>query len=185
METQSGRHPARDTGSELTTPSNPLWRIDQTADRTPDRKPRVKEPPHLSVLPKPFHILESTAGGRRVITPCGELDLSTAAELEERLAANIDTVLDLSELSFIDSTGIRVVISTAQRARSGAWEFTVRNPRPAVLRVIKLVGLDQHLGRESQTAPASHRVQDAKQPAPDTPERHAAPLNTTLGRAAQ
>ena len=85
-----------------------------------------------------------------MIAPCGELDLSNAAQLEERLAGNIDTVLDLSELSFIDSSGIRVVIGAAQRARAEAWEFTVRNPQPAVLRVIKLVGLEQHLGLERQ-----------------------------------
>jgi anti-anti-sigma factor len=165
METQDGRHPTRDTGPELTTPSIALARIDQTADRTPGCEPWVNEPPHHSALPEPFHILESTADGRRVIAPCGELDLSNAAQLEERLAGNIDIVLDLSELSFIDSTGIRLVIRTAQRAQSEAWEFTVRNPQRAVLRVIKLVGLDQRLGLESQKGPASHREEDAKQPA--------------------
>ena len=154
METQDGRHPAR---------------IDQAADRTPGREPWVQEPPRLSVLPEPFHVFETTAGGRRVIAPRGELDLATADQLEARLAGNIDTVLDLSELSFIDSTGIRVLVSTAQRARAEAWEFTVRNPQPAVLRVIRLVALEQRLGLESQ----------------DAAERHAAPLRTTLGRAAQ
>ena len=154
METHDGRHPAR---------------IDQAADRTPGREPWVQEPPHLSALPEPFHIFESTADGRRVIAPCGELDLATADQLQERLAGNIDTVLDLSELSFIDSTGIRVLVSTARRARAEAWEFTVRNPQPTVLRVIRLVALEQHLGLESQ----------------DAAERHAAPLRTALGRAAQ
>jgi anti-sigma B factor antagonist len=87
-----------------------------------------------------------------VITPCGELDLSNAAQLEQQFAGNIDTILDLSKLSFIDSTGIALLISTAERARSHAWEFTVRNPQPAVLRVIKLVGLERHLGFESPPA---------------------------------
>lgn len=96
----------------------------------------------------PFHILERTADGRRVIFPCGELDLSNAAQLEERLAGHSDTVLDLSELSFIDSTGIHLVVSAAQRARSEAWELTIRNPQPSVLRVIELVGLAEHLGLE-------------------------------------
>jgi anti-anti-sigma factor len=113
----------------------------------------VAESPHLSVVPEPFQIVESTADGRRVIAPRGELDLSTGAQLKERLAGSCDTVLDLSDLSFIDSTGIRVVVSTAQRARSEAWEFTVRNPQPAVLRVIELVGLAEHLSLERQTPP--------------------------------
>jgi anti-anti-sigma factor len=157
MEMQDRRQPARDTGPELATPSNPLARIDQPADRTPGREPRVQERSHLSAMPEPFHICQGTADGRRVIAPCGELDLSNAAQLEERLAGTINTVLDLSKLSFIDSTGIRVMISAFQRARSEAWELTVRNPQPAVLRVIKLVGLDQLLGLDSHNGPAAHR----------------------------
>jgi anti-sigma B factor antagonist len=185
MKTQDGRHPARDTGPQLTTTSNALARIDQTPDRTPGREPGVQGPPQLAAVPQPFDILERAADGRRVIAPCGELDLSNAAQLEERLAGKIDTVLDLSELSFIDSSGIRVMISTAQRARAEAWEFTVRNPQPAVLRVINLVGLDQYLGLERQQRPASHREDDANATRPDAAERHAPPLSSTLARAAQ
>jgi len=115
-----------------------LARIDQTAGWTADHDP----------VPEPFYVIERTADGRRTIAPCGELDLATAPRLEERLAGAIDTVLDLSELSFIDSSGIRVLISTARRARAEAWELTVQNPQPAVLRAIEIVGLDQHLGLE-------------------------------------
>ena len=42
-----------------------------------------------------------------------------------------------------------LLVSAAQRARAEAWDFIVRNPQPAVLRVIKLVGLAEHLGLES------------------------------------
>jgi anti-sigma B factor antagonist len=111
------------------------------------------ESTRFSAPPEAFHISESTADGRRVIAPCGELDLATAAELEARLAGRMATFLDLSELSFIDSTGIRVVVSTARRAQSEGWEFTVWNPQPTVLRVFKLVGLDQHLDLRSQPGP--------------------------------
>jgi anti-sigma B factor antagonist len=136
-------------------------------------------------LPEPFHVFETTADGRRVIAPRGELDLATADQLEERLAGNIDTVLDLSELSFIDSTGIRVLVSTARRARAEGWEFTVRSPQPTVLRVIRLVALEQQLRLESQEGPASQRGDGAAATRPDAAERHAAPLPTTLGRAAR
>ena len=100
-----------------------------------------------------------------MIAPCGELDLSTAAQLKERLARSCDIVLDLSDVSFIDSTGVQMIVSTGQRARLEAWEFTVRNPQPAVLRLIKLVGVAEHLGLESQTPPEEH----AKQPRPPVP----------------
>ena len=123
---------------------------------------RDPTPLHLSAVPEPFRVVESAADGRRVIAACGELDLATAAQLEERLAGNIDTVLDLSELSFIDSTGLRVLVSTANRAQAEAWEFTVRNPQPTVLRVIRLVALEQLLGLEGQQAPASQRERAAQ-----------------------
>jgi anti-sigma B factor antagonist len=143
------QHPARNTDPEHRHAPAP---IDQTADQGPGREPSGQDPPRLSALSEPFQIFESSANGRRVITPRGELDLSNAAQLEQQFAGNIDTILDLSELSFIDSTGITLLISTAQRAQSDAWEFTVRNPQPAVLRVIKLVDLDRRLGLESQPA---------------------------------
>ena len=162
METQDGRHPARNTDSER---RNALVPIDQTADRTPGRETWGQDPPGLSAAPEPLQIFEKTANGRRVITLRGELDLSNAAQLEQRFAGNTDTILDLCQLSFIDSTGITLLISTAQRAQSDAWEFTVRNPQAAVLRVLKLVGLDRHLGLESQ--PASIALgDDNEKPAP-------------------
>ena len=159
METENGRRPSRDTRS-----SKGLARTGQTAGRTPGHEPRGQEPPDFSGFPEPFHISESTADGRRVIAPSGELDLSNVAELTERLAGNSDTVLDLSELSFMDSTGIHLILSTAERARSEGWEFTVRNPHPAVLRVIEIAGLTEHLGLESQTG----LDEDAKQASPLT-----------------
>lgn len=124
-------------------------------------------------IARPFRVFESTADGLRVIALSGELDLSNAAQLEERLAGNIHTVLDLSELSFIDSSGIRVLIRTAQRAQSETWTFSVQHAQPAVLRVIKLVGIDRHLGLESQTASPSHPQEDSMQP--DAANKHAVP----------
>ncbi len=85
-----------------------------------------------------------------MIAPCGELDLSTTPQLEKRLRGNIDTILDLSKLSFIDSTGIHLLLVTMRGAEREGWEFTVRDPQPAVLRVIKLVGLDRYLGLDGQ-----------------------------------
>ena len=148
MRTRDARHPARNSGPEL---PKKLAPTDRTVDQPPGHESWGQEPSNLSPPPTAFRILESTADGRRVITPCGELDLSNAAQLAELLAGSVDTILDLSELSFIDSTTIHLVVSTAQRAHTEAWEFSVQNPRPAVLRVFELVGLDQHLGLGNPT----------------------------------
>ena len=112
METQNGRHTPGYTHPES---SNGRPRAGHGADGTPRPEPGVQQSPPLSSSPEPFHILETTANGRRVIAPCGELDLATAAELKERLAGSSDTVLDLSQLSFIDSSG-NLGISIGKRA---------------------------------------------------------------------
>lgn len=148
METQNGRHRARDTDPESSNAPGPT---DQTGDETLGGELLDQRPPSPVGSSRSFQVDERIVDGHRVIAPYGELDLSTAAQLEERLAGTRNTVLDLSELSFIDSTGIHLIVSTVRRAQSEAWDFSVRNPQPEVLRVIRLVGLAEHLGLEPQT----------------------------------
>src|SRR3954454_18307254 len=55
-------------------------------------------------------------GGRR-LTLRGELDLATAGTLEETLSkVRTPVVLDLKGLTFMDSTGVRVLLEAAERA---------------------------------------------------------------------
>jgi anti-sigma B factor antagonist len=54
------------------------------------------------------------------LTLRGELDLGTAAQLEQALAhARGDIVLDLRGLTFMDSTGVRVLLEAAERHAPG------------------------------------------------------------------
>jgi anti-anti-sigma factor len=76
----------------------------------------------------------------------GELDLATAEKLERELlrvegsdAQSI--VLDLSALTFIDSTGVRLIIQAAARSRADSQRLALlRGPR-AVQRVFELTGM--------------------------------------------
>ncbi len=80
----------------------------------------------------------------------GELDIATAPALEERLnELSRDRlsriVLDLRELAFIDSTGLRVVLGLASGlADSDARVVIVKGPEP-VQRVFALTGADREL----------------------------------------
>jgi anti-anti-sigma factor len=59
-------------------------------------------------------------GGGTRLTLRGELDLGSAAELEQALAeAGGDVLLDLRGLTFMDSTGVRVLLETAERLGPG------------------------------------------------------------------
>jgi anti-anti-sigma factor len=80
----------------------------------------------------------------------GELDLSTVAKVQEELSrVEADgppiVVLDLTQLSFLDSTGLRCVITAAERAREAERRFVVvRGPAP-VQRVFSITRLEDRL----------------------------------------
>ena len=82
----------------------------------------------------------------------GELDLTTAPRLEARLAGGTDTILDLTDLTFIDSSGIQTLVRAAQRARELRCRFEVHNPRSAVRQVIELVRVGELLGLSESVA---------------------------------
>lgn len=97
----------------------------------------------------PFHITSGAQDGRQVVFPEGELDLTTVPLLEERLMHALhegDTVLDLSRLSFIDSSGIALLVSISATAREHRWRLELRDPSPHVDRLIKLTSVAELLG---------------------------------------
>ena len=96
-----------------------------------------------------------------VIALAGEADLTTAAELNQLLAAQLDggtthLTVDLSGLRFADSAAIRELIH-AHRAitqRGGTLELT--RPQPVVARVLSLLGVDQILTSETRPERPGH-----------------------------
>ena len=80
------------------------------------------------------------------ITPCGELDIATAPQLEQAVIdatseAVEELVLDLRELTFMDSTGLRTLAQTNARAASAGFTLSiVRGPRQ-IERVLEISGL--------------------------------------------
>jgi anti-anti-sigma factor len=98
--------------------------------------------------PLTFQIRESTAAGSLRLSLVGELDLASVPELEDRLAllraTNCPTRLDLSELDFIDSTGLHVLVRAVGDARRTSWSFQIEpEVGPQVMRMFKLVEFDR------------------------------------------
>jgi len=103
------------------------------------------------VNPAPF---EATAAqlddGVRVVAVRGELDLSTASDLERPLedvisAADAPVLIDLSECEFIDSTGIALIVRAWQRLDHGAdgnGHFVICSNNEQVRRVLEITGLE-------------------------------------------
>ncbi len=95
----------------------------------------------------PSFDLRVVRNGRSVhIAPCGELDIATTPELEQALtdataAAVEEIVLDLRELTFMDSTGLRALAQANSRAdERGVALSIIRGPRQ-IERVLEISGL--------------------------------------------
>ena len=78
----------------------------------------------------------------------GELDMSTAPQLREellRLASDGATMVtvDLSDLAFVDSTGLSVLITGLKRLRQQGGEMALRSPSPGTRRVLEITGLTE------------------------------------------
>jgi anti-anti-sigma factor len=102
--------------------------------------------PAASDLPTAFTISVQDAGATRTVTPCGEIDVDSAARLglplRQCLTDGVShVVLDLSETTFIDSTGIAVVVAATVRARDRAQGFVVIPGPTHVQHVFALCGL--------------------------------------------
>lgn len=88
-------------------------------------------------------------GSLAVVKLLGELDLSTAPQLQTCLqefdADGADLQLDLSGLTFCDSSGISAMVTAAKRVRKRGARFSVVFPQPAVRSVLEITGLLNYL----------------------------------------
>ena len=85
------------------------------------------------------------------IKVAGELDVATAPRLTavlDDMASHCDLVLDLSEVTFLDSHGVRSILALS-RGRNGNGPIVIR-PSPAVIRLFEILALEDHPGIELQ-----------------------------------
>ncbi|HEY5814831.1 MAG TPA: STAS domain-containing protein [Solirubrobacterales bacterium] len=115
----------------------------------------------------PFEVQsEELEDGIRVFTVRGELDMSTAPELERALEGALadpdsSIMLDLCECEFIDSTGIALIVRAWQRLDRGAGgdgrgHLVLCSHNHQVRRLLKITGVESsismHEGREAALA---------------------------------
>jgi anti-sigma B factor antagonist len=80
----------------------------------------------------------------------GELDLSTVAKVQEELrrievSSPATLVVDLSKLTFLDSTGLRCIVTADERAREEGRRIVIVRGPDAVQRVFAITRLDDRL----------------------------------------
>jgi anti-sigma B factor antagonist len=102
------------------------------------------------VSSSPFEVTIEQRGDAVHVALTGELDISTAQRLEDDLRrVEADKpgliVLDLKQLSFMDSTGLRLLITADMRARRHDRRFVIVRGNEMVQRVMRLTRLDERL----------------------------------------
>jgi len=117
-----------------------------------------------------------SAGEWTVVRLCGEIDLDTGAMVRDALLSTISAgshrlVLDMTEVSFIDSSGLNVLVSTYRRLQLVDGDIRLAISSTRVLDTFRMTGLDRFF----LIAPT---VEDALTAPPP------APAETTPGPAA-
>ncbi len=89
-------------------------------------------------------------GGRAILALSGELDMASAEPLQrlidgEDLSGEAMLVLDLQQLEFIDSTGLRAILSALERCRERGQEFAITPGSKQVQRLLSVTGVADHL----------------------------------------
>jgi anti-sigma B factor antagonist len=105
-------------------------------------------------LPTPYRCDVFPERDRVRIAPVGELDIATAPQLEDTIRELVESgfdqvVLDLANVEFLDSTGLRIILRWHAAAEGDRRGFQVWPGPPAVQKIFALTGTDELLGLES------------------------------------
>jgi anti-sigma B factor antagonist len=93
-------------------------------------------------------VVTHTARACVILTLAGELDVTNAAEAEEAVRVAWQgspscLVFDLSRLTFMDSTGVRVLVQARRWATEHRGTIALAGLTPSVARIMEVTGLNQ------------------------------------------
>ncbi len=95
-----------------------------------------------------MQIATTPGSDRYVITVSGEVDLATSPDLDVAIIAAIDSgtssvAIDLTGVSFMDSSGLGVIVRGLKRCREADIDLDLVITNERVLKVFGITGLDQ------------------------------------------
>ncbi|SEH01898.1 anti-sigma B factor antagonist/stage II sporulation protein AA (anti-sigma F factor antagonist) [Nonomuraea solani] len=104
----------------------------------------------------PLHLTTSRRDGALTVSVSGELDIATTELLRGHLLAllqeaghahraDMSLIIEMSRLSFIDAAGLGILVSVQNQALSQCTPLRIANVPPAMLRLLRITGLDTHL----------------------------------------
>ncbi len=108
--------------------------------------PATDEVPHPEHAP--VDIVVTDREDVTVVALSGELDFSNVERFVEALSLPFDavirrTIVDLTALRFVDSSGLNAIVVLQRRYRSGGTDLHLVVKDPRLLRLFQITGLDQ------------------------------------------
>jgi anti-sigma B factor antagonist len=94
-----------------------------------------------------FEITDSGQPGVAVVAVRGEIDVATSPEMRHVLEELLEPrpgllIVDLSDVSFIDSTGLGALVEAVTAARAGGGDLQLVVTQPHIMKLLELTGLD-------------------------------------------
>ena len=88
--------------------------------------------------------ISPTSNGWRL---SGELDAHTAPSLASAMAVlpAVRIIVDLANVTFVDSSGLRVLLDATNRARAAGGDMTLSGPQQSIRRLIEISGIRDHI----------------------------------------
>jgi anti-anti-sigma factor len=100
-------------------------------------------------MQKPFDVDVQELGSAAQVRLSGEIDLAAVEAIETALAPleerHRTLILDLREVTFLDSTGLRAIVSADARARKNGVELKIVRGPERIQKILYLAGLDKIL----------------------------------------
>ncbi|MEV4109772.1 STAS domain-containing protein [Nonomuraea sp. NPDC049695] len=125
---------------------------DQDAEGAPRREPAasLRRSEHRVTVVDAFPLGRGDPSAPTTVRLSGELDMFTSPALRSRLLDILKSstsllILDLSEVSFCDASGLAVMVGIQQRARPMGITVALSSPRPFMSKLLRITGLDRSL----------------------------------------
>ena len=121
---------------------------DQTV--RPEANRRATGPPNEETTYMLLRVDIEDRADHAVVTAAGEIDAATADTVADAVTGALadgyqQVLLDFARVTFIDSTGLGVLVKSHRAAESAGARFAVVHPTPQTRKLIRVLGLDQLL----------------------------------------
>jgi anti-anti-sigma factor len=92
-------------------------------------------------------VTTTSEGGNAIVALAGELDVNTAPQVSDALSQLVaggelsSVVVDVSDLTFVDSTGLRAILAGREQLQASGATLTLDGASGVVERVLDMTGL--------------------------------------------